>query len=167
VSSLSNKAASVHQRLLNRARAEGGDFQTLLTRYVLERFLYRLCRSPHREHFVVKGAMLFVLWEGNLHRMTRDLDLLGFGPANSIPEVEQAIREIAATEVEDDGVEIEADTICEEQEYEGVRVKAEPPKRKTPQQPFKSLGRLEPMSGLEPLTCSLRMSDDDGESSLI
>ena len=73
------KAASVRQRLLNRSRTEAEDFQVLLTRYVLERFLYRLGQSEHRERFVVKGAMLFVLWEGNLHRMTRDLDLLGFG----------------------------------------------------------------------------------------
>ncbi len=56
-----DKAASVRQRLLNRARAEGEDFQVLLTRYVLERFLHRLGRSAHRERFVVKGAMLFVL----------------------------------------------------------------------------------------------------------
>jgi predicted nucleotidyltransferase component of viral defense system len=130
VSSSSNKAASVHQKLLNRARAEGEDFQALLLRYVLERFLYRLSRSPHRDRFVVKGAMLFVLWEGNLHRMTRDLDLLGFGATTSIIEVEQAIREIVATEVEDDGVVIAADTvrgglIREEQAYEGVRVTAD------------------------------------------
>ena len=90
-----DKAASVRQRLLNRARAEGGDFQVLLTRYVLERFLYRLGRSSHRERFVVKGAMLFVLWEGDLHRTTRDLDLLGFGPS-AIADVEQAVRETPA-----------------------------------------------------------------------
>ena len=124
-----NKAASVRQRLLNRARAEGEDFQVLLTRYVLERFLYRLGRSPYRDQFVVKGAMLFVLWEGDLHRTTRDLDLLGFG-SSAIGDIEQTIREIAAVEVEDDGVEFVTETvrgglIREEQEYEGVRVSAE------------------------------------------
>ena len=123
------KAASVRQRLLNRSRAEGEDFQALLTRYVLERFLYRLGRSEHRERFVVKGAMLFVLWEGDLHRMTRDLDLLGFG-SSAIPDVERAVREIVAARVEDDGVAfapetVRGDLIREEQEYEGVRVTAE------------------------------------------
>ena len=123
------KAASVRQRLLNRSRTEAEDFQVLLTRYVLERFLYRLGQSEHRERFVVKGAMLFVLWEGNLHRMTRDLDLLGFG-SSAIPDVEQAVREIVAFEVEDDGVTfapetVRGDIIREEQEYEGVRVTAE------------------------------------------
>jgi predicted nucleotidyltransferase component of viral defense system len=73
--------------------------------------------------------MLFVLWEGNLHRMTRDLDLLGFG-SSAIPDVERAVREVVAFEVEDDGVAfapetVRGDLIREEQEYEGVRVTAE------------------------------------------
>ena len=124
-----SRAASVRQRLLNRSRAEGDDFQVLLTRYVLERFLYRLGQSEHSERFVVKGAMLFVLWEGDLHRTTRDLDLLGSGPSG-IADVEQDVRDILATEVEDDGVTfapetVQGDLIREEQEYEGVRVTAE------------------------------------------
>lgn len=124
-----SRAASVRQRLLNRARAEGDDFQVLLTRYVLERFLYRLGRSEHRDQFVVKGAMLFVLWEGDLHRTTRDLDLLGSGPSG-IADVERAVRDVLTTEVEDDGVSfapetVRGDLVREEQEYEGVRVTAE------------------------------------------
>ncbi|MEL7363473.1 MAG: nucleotidyl transferase AbiEii/AbiGii toxin family protein, partial [Bacteroidota bacterium] len=119
----------MRQRLLNRARAEGDDFQALLTRYVLERFLYRLGQSDHRNRFVVKGAMLFVAWEGNLHRMTRDLDLLGFGPS-AIAEVEEAIRVVLSTEVEDDGLQFDVASvrgtlIREDQIYEGVRVNAE------------------------------------------
>jgi predicted nucleotidyltransferase component of viral defense system len=129
MSAESSKAASVRRRLLNRARAAGEDYNALLTRYAVERFLYRLGRSEHRERFVVKGAMLFVLWEGDLHRMTRDLDLLGFG-SSAIADVEQAVREIVSVEVEDDGVAFAAETvrgdlIREEQEYEGVRVRAE------------------------------------------
>ena len=41
-------AASIHARLLNRARARGEDFNLILTRYALERFLYRLSRMPAR-----------------------------------------------------------------------------------------------------------------------
>ena len=129
MSAESSTAASVRQRLLNRARAEGGDFLALLTRYVLERVLYRLGQSDYRERFVVKGAMLFVLWEGDLHRTTRDLNLLGSGPS-AIADVERAVREVLAVEVEDDGVtfdpgSVRGDLIREEQEYEGVRVSAE------------------------------------------
>ncbi len=75
--SVSNVAASVRQRLLNRARERGEDYQVLLTRYALERFLYRISQSARREQFVLKGAYAFVVWHGESHRMTRDLDLLG------------------------------------------------------------------------------------------
>ena len=57
-----NIGASVRARLLDRARAERSDFQILLTRYALERLLYRLSVSPHRDRFILKGAMLFVTW---------------------------------------------------------------------------------------------------------
>jgi hypothetical protein len=68
----SNTAASVKQRLLNLSRTRKENFSFLLERYMLERFLYRLGRSPHRDSFLLKGAMLFSLW-GNLpHRMTRE-----------------------------------------------------------------------------------------------
>ena len=59
-----NVAASVHQRLLNRARVQGRPFDELLQYFVLERFLYRLGRSPHARHFVLKGALLFGVWQG-------------------------------------------------------------------------------------------------------
>ena len=42
---LRNVGASVRARLLVRARAEQTDFQILLTRYALERLLYRLSVS--------------------------------------------------------------------------------------------------------------------------
>lgn len=54
-----NLGASVRARLLERARAEQSDFQVLLTRYALERLLFRLSASAHREQFILKGAMLF------------------------------------------------------------------------------------------------------------
>jgi hypothetical protein len=57
-----NLAASVRQRLLNLSRTRGEDFQFVFTRYALERFLYRLSQSEHRDVFVLKGAMLFQLW---------------------------------------------------------------------------------------------------------
>jgi nucleotidyltransferase AbiEii toxin of type IV toxin-antitoxin system len=57
-------AASVRQRLLNWSQRRQFDFQYVLTRYGIERLLYRLSRSPFSDRFVLKGAMLFVAWEG-------------------------------------------------------------------------------------------------------
>ncbi len=83
-----NLAASVRQRLMNIRKEIGEDFQYLLTRYGLERLLYRLSRSPYRKQFVLKGAVLFQLWTGEPHRPTRDLDLLGVGePSDPFPIV--------------------------------------------------------------------------------
>lgn len=121
-----NVAASVRQKLLNQSRERGEDFQLLLTRYALERFLYRLSRSVHRDRFILKGAMLFALWEGDMHRVTRDVDLLGFGPP-AISKLETDMQEICETDVEDDGMlflsdQIRGAPIREDQEYEGVRI---------------------------------------------
>ena len=63
-------AASVRQRLLNRARDQGQDYQYVLGAFAVERLLYRLSRSPHRDRFVPKGATLFTLWSDLPHRAT-------------------------------------------------------------------------------------------------
>ena len=76
---LRNIGASVRARLLDLSRRVGADFQNLLTRYALERLLYRLSVSAERDRFVLKGAMLFAAWLDDPFRPTGDLDLLGFG----------------------------------------------------------------------------------------
>ena len=95
-----NPAASVRARLLNKARADGVDFQLLLTRDGLERLLYRLSVSRERDNFLLKGALLFDLWYDVPLRPTRDIDLLGFGLAE-IPLLIAAIEGICAIEVDD------------------------------------------------------------------
>jgi predicted nucleotidyltransferase component of viral defense system len=121
-----NVGASVRSRLLTLARAKGQPFDVLLTRYVLERLLYRLSLSPYRDRFVLKGALLITTWFIDPHRPTRDLDLLGFGDAS--PEAVLTIfREVCGTHV-DDGVtfdvkKLRIDLIREELEYGGVRLR--------------------------------------------
>lgn len=122
----SNVAASVRQRLLNKTRETGEDFQLLLTRYALERFLYRLGISPYKDTFVLKGAMLYALWGNAPHRATRDLDLHGIGES-SVPQMEMVTREICGMGVGDDGVvflpeTVRGEEIREDQEYDGVRI---------------------------------------------
>jgi len=121
-----NVGASVRQRLLNLAHGRGQPMELLLTRYALERLLYRLSLSPHRERFVLKGAMLLATWFDEPHRATRDVDLLGFGdPAHDA--LLGTFREVMAVEVDDgvsfdlSGLKIEA--IREEIEYGGSRLR--------------------------------------------
>ena len=122
----SNVGASVRQRLLNLAHARGQPMELLLTRYALERLLHRLSLSPHRERFVLKGAMLLATWFDEPHRSTRDVDLLGFGdPAHDA--LLGAFREVMAIDADDGvsfdlkGLRIEA--IREEVEYGGSRLR--------------------------------------------
>lgn len=124
-----NVGASVRARLLQRSRDERTDFQILLTRYALERLLYRLSQSEHRNRFILKGAMLFVTWVEAPFRPTRDLDLLGYGE-NSPDAIRNAFRTILTQPVDDDGVAFDADgleaaPIREEIEYGGVRIRTQ------------------------------------------
>lgn len=118
--------ASVRTRLMNLARERGHVFDLLLTRYALERLLYRLSISKHRSRFVLKGAILVTTWFDDPHRPTRDLDLLGFGDASS--ESMLAIwNEICAIQA-DDGITFDAEglrasPIREDLEYGGVRLR--------------------------------------------
>jgi len=125
-SDLTNVAASVRTRLLNRSHESGEDFQFLLQRYAAERFLYRLGESAHRNNYVLKGAMLFALWGGSAYRPTRDLDFTGYG-SNGADEVVKIFKEICAVAVPDDGLSfdtktVKAEPIRDEAEYHGLRV---------------------------------------------
>ena len=74
---LKNMAASVHQRLLNKARESSRPFNELLQHFAIERFIYRLSKSPHADRFILKGALMFSVWSGPASRPTMDIDLLG------------------------------------------------------------------------------------------
>lgn len=122
---LTNVAASVRQRLLNRAKAEGRVFQELATLYVMERFLYRLGRSEHAERFVLKGGLMTLTWAGEHARVTRDIDLLGRGDG-SVDAVVNRVREVLSVEAED-GVRFDINSasgseITVDAAYVGVRV---------------------------------------------
>ena len=70
-----NVGASVRARLQNLSRETGQSFDLILTRYALERLLYRLSTSAYADRFVLKGAMLLTSWFTDPHRPTRDRDL--------------------------------------------------------------------------------------------
>lgn len=107
---LTNVAASVRQRLLDRARAEGRVFQELATLYAMERFLFRLGRSTLAHRFVLKGGLMTLTWAGEHARVTRDIDLLGWG-SSSVHGVTRQLREILAFQVEPDGVVFDLDSV--------------------------------------------------------
>jgi len=121
-----NITASVKNRLLSAARQSGKPFQSLLTHYGLERFLFRLSRSHLKEKFILKGGLLLVGMGLPMARTTRDIDFLGLVPAD-IDAVGALIREIGNVALDDgliyefDDLSIEA--MAEEAEYPGIRLK--------------------------------------------
>lgn len=121
-----NTAASVRQKLLNKSREEKRPFQELLQYYAMERFLYRLSQSPHSGCFTLKGALLLWAMQGPTSRPTRDIDMLG-QTSNEPESILAQVREIIATEVTDDGLRFDADSlkaeaITEDADYQGLRV---------------------------------------------
>ncbi len=88
--------------------------------------LYRLGQSSHAGSFLLKGAMLFAVWGENAPRPTRDVDLLGFGPADDA-DVKAKFVDLCTIAVDPDGLEFHPDSVAiepirEEASYPGLRV---------------------------------------------
>ena len=88
--------------------------------------MYRLSPSNLRKRFVLKGAYAFLLWEGDLHRPTQDLDLLG-SQSPAPDAIEAAFQEICQVEVSDDGVRFDPESVAaapirDQAVYNGVRL---------------------------------------------
>lgn len=123
---LKDPAASVRARLLKHARQHSDDYQRILTRYAIERLLYRLSQTEATERYVLKGAMLFVTWPEHVFRPTGDLDLLGQGDPDPVVITELFTR-ICQVEAPDDGIVFDPSTlkvepVREADKYQGVQL---------------------------------------------
>lgn len=120
-----NRAASIRARLKQHTDTAKQDFNLTLTRYGLERLLYRLSISDHAPNFLLKGALLFQLWYGQPHRPTRDADLLGFGP-DDVPTLVGVFQSICRIAVDDgivfDPASVAGTVIRKDAGYGGVRI---------------------------------------------
>lgn len=124
---LRNIAASVRQRLNNLAKQRNRPFQEVLQYFAIDRFLYRLSESCHRDRFLLKGAMMLAAWRGPATRSTMDIDLLGHGedPTGSMLHI---VRELCDLKpMQEDGLVFDASSVVSEpitvdSEYVGMRV---------------------------------------------
>jgi hypothetical protein len=122
---IKNMAASVRQRLANVAKNQSRRFSDVLQYYALERWLFRLSRSQYRDRFILKGALLFVVWKAPATRPTRDIDLLG-RLKNDLEFIRAVVAEVCQVRVDDDGlafdpVTVTTERIAEDADYQGVR----------------------------------------------
>ncbi|KTD61864.1 nucleotidyl transferase AbiEii/AbiGii toxin family protein [Legionella spiritensis] len=118
-------SASIRARLKNIAKEEQTDFNAVLTRYGLERLLYRIGQSEYANQYLLKGALLFNLWYDMPHRPTLDIDLLGFGN-NELDYLTGVFKEICIISAADgiifDEKSVSANTIKKEGGYTGARI---------------------------------------------
>jgi len=121
-----NIAASVRQKLKNRAARDKRPFAELLQYYAMERFLYRLTQSTHADRFVLKGALMLRVWQSPQFRPTMDIDMLG-KTSNEIDDICTQVADIISVEANDglifDSATIRGESIKEDADYEGVRVR--------------------------------------------
>ena len=121
-----NLSKSVHDRLKNLARQAGRPFQEFFYYYSIERFLYRMFSSRHKESFVLKGSLMFLGWGIPLRRPTRDIDVHGYS-ATTVDDLITVVREICLQDIEPDGMRYDPDSVNGEQiietaNYPGIRV---------------------------------------------
>jgi predicted nucleotidyltransferase component of viral defense system len=124
---IKNIAASVKERLRNISVQNGKEFQSVVSQYVQERFLYRLSQSIYSNNLILKGALLFIAHDISRNRPTRDIDFLGSKIPNEIDDLVDVIKEILTVKIEDglrfDSDSVEAENITEDGDYKGVRIK--------------------------------------------
>ena len=121
-----NIAASVRQKLKNKAAQDNRPFAELLQYYAMERFLYRLTQSEYAGLFILKGALMLRAWKSPEIRPTMDIDMLGI-TSNEVNSICDQITDIIAIDTDDglafDPATIRGEIIKEDADYEGVRVR--------------------------------------------
>lgn len=120
-------ASSVQARLQNIAKETGRPYSEVLQYYGMERFLYRFSRSEYANQFILKGALMFAVWQVLERRMTLDIDFLARYD-NQIKAIEELIGDVCKVPVISDGLVfdstgVKGKKIKENADYEGVRVK--------------------------------------------
>lgn len=105
-----NLQASIKARLQNRAKETNRPFAELLQYYGIERFLYRFSKSEYVDKFVLKGALLFTVWQIPERRTTLDIDFLA-RIDNRVEQIESVVKEVCSTSVEPDGLTFDSKTI--------------------------------------------------------
>ncbi len=124
---IKNIEASVRARLENKAQETKRPFAEILQYYAMERFLYRLSQTEYKEKFILKGALMFVVWQIPNSHSTVDIDFLA-RYQNEITEIEKVIKNVCHAKVTEDGLFFDPETvkvqkIKKETKYEGVRGK--------------------------------------------
>jgi len=94
---IKNLQASVRARLQNKAKETNCPFSEILQYYGMERFLYRFSCSKYVDKFILKGALMFTVWQVPERRTTIDIDFLA-NYDNQVTTIEKVIKDIIRQE---------------------------------------------------------------------
>lgn len=124
---VTNIPASILARLKNQSEILGRPFAEILQYYAMERFLHRLSRTKYAAKFILKGGLLFYVWNVPLRRPTRDIDFRGYVTSDS-ERLLHIFSEVAGVSAPEDGLVFNLDSILIEEtqidaDYQGIRVK--------------------------------------------
>lgn len=124
---IQNIPASIQARLKVEAELQRRPFAEILQYYAMERFLYRLSKTKYATKFVLKGGLLFYVWNILLRRPTRDIDFRGY-VVNDSQLLLEIFREVSEFSIPEDGILFDSDSIFIEEtqidaDYQGVRTK--------------------------------------------
>lgn len=125
--SVTNVPASILARLRNQSQKLERPFAEVLQYYAMERFLYRLSQTSYADKFILKGGLMFYVWDLPLRRPTRDIDFRGYVSSNS-KTLLKIINDVIAVSVPEDGIVIDPHSVSVEEtqidaDYQGIRVK--------------------------------------------
>ncbi|MDD5687751.1 MAG: nucleotidyl transferase AbiEii/AbiGii toxin family protein [Elusimicrobia bacterium] len=122
-----NIEASIRARLQSKAKETNRPFSEILQYYGMERFLYRFSCSKYTNKFILKGALMFTVWQIPERRTTLDIDFLARFD-NQVSHIEKVVKDVCNISVVPDGLVFDSGTVSgqkikENADYEGVRVK--------------------------------------------
>jgi hypothetical protein len=109
-----NIPASIHARLAGEAKKSKIPFGDILQYYGMERFLYRLSKTDFVHSFILKGGLIFTVWDIPLRRPTKDIDFLGIFDDHR-DTIHEALEAAFAVEFPEDGIEFDLATIVIEE----------------------------------------------------
>lgn len=107
---IQNTPASIQARLQNKVGEIGQSFNEVLQYYGMERFLYRLSKTPHVKDFILKGGLMFYGLGIPMRRTTRDIDFLGISE-NARRDILSVFRDALSVPFPDDGILFDEKTL--------------------------------------------------------
>ena len=119
-----NTSRQLKDKIKNLSGGNSLKAQTLIRKYVMERFLARVAQSKYQNNFILKGGMLISAIVGEDARSTMDIDTTVQSLPLTDEDIQKIINEIASIDLGDNLTFTlsKTETIRDDFDYPGVRV---------------------------------------------